>query len=187
MKSYGNLYPTSYLLVVVEWSIQILRHKASCFHNFFIQFPILAKSLRNAEGVTLKRSVLSLGVVVTRFLLAHTRTKFGTHIHHDQTLIWTHTLSPTGSQLFWCVKAFFTRLLWKLSRPGAYTPQCWHSLIVIFMPWKTKVMEIIQLCQTWWAWRLTPFFPFVVKHQILVTSHLHQIPHKCRQSHPEYI
>ena len=44
-------------------------------------------------------------------LLAHTRTKVGVHIHHEQTHkkpIWTHTLSPTGSQPYWCVVAFLT-------------------------------------------------------------------------------
>ena len=65
IKSYGNLYPTSYLLAAVEWSIKIFRHKASCPHNYLIRFRILAKSLRNVEGVALKRSVLSWGMTMT--------------------------------------------------------------------------------------------------------------------------
>ena len=65
MKSYENLYHTSYLLAAVEQSIQIRCCKASSSHNVFIQFPIFAKSLRNAEGLALKRYVLSLGVVMT--------------------------------------------------------------------------------------------------------------------------
>ena len=104
--------------------------------------------------------------------------KFGTQIHHEQTYekVWgAHTLSSTGSQPFWCVTAFLSNscLLWKLSCPRAYTPQSSHSLSIIFMPWKTKVMEIIQLCHTWWAWQRTPFFPFAVKHQDLITSTYH--------------
>ena len=63
MTHWQNLYRTSYLLALAVPAIKIFRHEASSPHNFIL-FPILAKSPRKVEGVTMNRSVLSLGVVV---------------------------------------------------------------------------------------------------------------------------
>ena len=48
--------------------------------------------------------------VMPCLLHAHTWTKFSVHIYHEQTHkkhSWTHTVTPTGRQLFWSVAAFF--------------------------------------------------------------------------------
>ena len=57
MTRWENLYFTSYLLALAVPAIKVLRHEASSPHNFFIQFPILAKSLMIVEGVALNLCV----------------------------------------------------------------------------------------------------------------------------------
>ena len=52
-----------HLLAVMVPSISILRHEASSPHNFTIQCPICAKSLRNVEGGTLHISVHQICVI----------------------------------------------------------------------------------------------------------------------------
>ena len=185
MKSYGNLCHTCLPQWSGKYNSFAVKHHVLITSSYnFLSWPNLPGMQREfpwwdlcCHGVWLWRvGSVAPPIVMPRLLLVHRRTKIGTHVHHDQTYkkpIWTHTLSPTGSQPFWCVAAFLTNssLLWKLSCSRAYTPQSSHSLSVIFMPWRTKVMEINQLCQTWWAWRRTPFLPFAVKPQILnITS-----------------
>ena len=68
------------------------------------------------------------------------------HIYHEQTHknpSWKHTLSPTGSRPFWCEAPFFTNscLVQKWSPPVDLTPQSSHSLSIILMPWRSKVVK----------------------------------------------